>query len=689
MAYSTQTAVSDGTLKTLPLSIDYLDRNDISVYFNNTLAQAGVVWSWVGTTDKIITFTNKVPQGTTVTVKRSTAVAALYHSFSAGAQFTAGTLDESLRQTLLVAQEFSESSSIASDDMPLPVGSQAAPGKSTKYARADHVHVGMTGGSVGSVTYDTLTGNGAQTAFPLSNTPVLKSTTQVFIDSVYQNKSAYSLSGNTITFDEAPASGAVVEVITITIGGGKASDVQVAETSDLLATNTGGNVQGALQWLAATALNFIPGLANTVTRTVKAKLLERVSVLDFGADPTGVLDSTVALQKARDYIAAKRAVLVFPQGTYKYTVSPNWAIYHSRVEFEGEVRLRYVGTGDAVIFDASASDAVTFIPKHCYGVKWGWTNRPIIEAMATSANGVYCRAMHHCKIGARVAGCGTNSAALRTEFAVCSEFDIEASGNVEGWFVDSNGTTAIPQYGYNLGRRNPGETTSYCTFVNPIVEGPKIGCQLEFTLGNVFLGGTFEACTQYGVYGSRNSSQDKFYGTDFEVNTTADVYDMGTDLLLHHCDTYTQLSLGTQSVNAHVIGGRHAKVLFDTGCKNAVGRDFTFDRFLSGTANLTDAGTGTLLTGIRKGDGTMYMQGTLAFAGSTIQNAASGVLSVTVTGARLGDKVIAACSANLQGLIMSAYVTAANNVNVYLYNPTGAAVTIPACSVTASALRGQ
>lgn len=51
---------------------------------------------------------------------------------------------------------------------------------------------------------------------------------------------------------------------------------------------------------------------NTVARTVESKLRERVSVLDYGADPTGVSDSSAAFQKACD----EAAVVHVPRGIY-------------------------------------------------------------------------------------------------------------------------------------------------------------------------------------------------------------------------------------------------------------------------------------------------------------------------------------------------------------------------------------
>jgi hypothetical protein len=60
-------------------------------------------------------------------------------------------------------------------------------------------------------------------------------------------------------------------------------------------------------------IGFIQSGIGAVARTVLDKGRESVSVLDFGADPTGVADSTVAIQAA---IGASKKVY-FPVGVYK------------------------------------------------------------------------------------------------------------------------------------------------------------------------------------------------------------------------------------------------------------------------------------------------------------------------------------------------------------------------------------
>lgn len=118
MAQSTQRVVSDGTLVLLDLSINYLDRSEITVYFDEVLTTA---WAWVGGTAKQITFSHAVPNGVEVLVKRTTDISKLRHEFSKGAAFTAEVLDEGLTQVLHIAQEAYEDN-LALPELVIPDG---------------------------------------------------------------------------------------------------------------------------------------------------------------------------------------------------------------------------------------------------------------------------------------------------------------------------------------------------------------------------------------------------------------------------------------------------------------------------------------------------------------------------------------------------------------------------------------
>ena len=91
---------------------------------------------------------------------------------------------------------------------------------------------GGGGGSSSTVTVDSFTGTGSQTNFTLSVAPTGVNYTFVTIDGVVQRRTyTYSVSGTTLTFTEAPASGAGIEVVTYSVTiAGVASQLSVGRT---------------------------------------------------------------------------------------------------------------------------------------------------------------------------------------------------------------------------------------------------------------------------------------------------------------------------------------------------------------------------------------------------------------------------------------------------------------------------
>jgi len=79
---------------------------------------------------------------------------------------------------------------------------------------------GGGGGTPLTATVDTFTGNGYGTAFNLSVTPISINYTTAVVGGVSQPRSAYSIVGTTLTFTSAPENGQIVEVTTLSGGGG-------------------------------------------------------------------------------------------------------------------------------------------------------------------------------------------------------------------------------------------------------------------------------------------------------------------------------------------------------------------------------------------------------------------------------------------------------------------------------------
>lgn len=96
----------------------------------------------------------------------------------------------------------------SADDVKLVAGSNI-----TITPVGDNVTIASTasGGGATNLIIDTVSGDGSTVAFPLSNTITNENNVQVYIDGVYQSKSNYSTSSNTLTFSTAPSNGASIE----------------------------------------------------------------------------------------------------------------------------------------------------------------------------------------------------------------------------------------------------------------------------------------------------------------------------------------------------------------------------------------------------------------------------------------------------------------------------------------------
>lgn len=110
MAFSTQRAVSDGTLVLLGVSIEYIKQADISVFYDGLPAD-DATWNWVGSTTNIA-FTPAVPNGVEVLLKRTTQIDKVINRFTAGAGFNNASMDTDFAQMLYLNQEAVEGAAL-------------------------------------------------------------------------------------------------------------------------------------------------------------------------------------------------------------------------------------------------------------------------------------------------------------------------------------------------------------------------------------------------------------------------------------------------------------------------------------------------------------------------------------------------------------------------------------------------
>ena len=321
----------------------------------------------------------------------------------------------------------------------------------------------------------------------------------------------------------------------------------------------------------------------------------KIDVRQFGVKTETGFDNSSRLLAVRDHVASSKKTLVVPAGVYEYSVSPNWDIPHLSIEVVGEVRFRYTGTEDAFIINDSTY-------KGLYGLNIG--PKPIIiEAQATAKNGVYINAVHHSDLRFNVRGCGAEYAGMRIDFAVCSRFpnftvsNNQNGGSVQGWYLG-----ARPKYGLYLTRRivpwSEIDTCSYCLFENPILEGMPKGAYLDYAMGNIFIGGTMEGCSEDGAYLTANAFANKWYGTDFEANTEHDVYCLGRQNQFTDIDTLYLLTFDGIAHDNRVLGGNHNQISLTSGTySNQVG-NLVVNRGSAG-GTVSDESSGNRIFNIR------------------------------------------------------------------------------------------
>lgn len=323
--------------------------------------------------------------------------------------------------------------------------------------------------------------------------------------------------------------------------------------------------------------SIIVGLAGQRWKNVDV----RIDVRGWGILNDGATDNTARMLALRAHVlalsaAGKRVELTWPAGQYIYSQSPNWAISGLVMRAAGEVWMIHIGSGEAMLFDGS------YVEGGVRGIIVEGDFR--VYPNAGSTQGILIQYCHVSDIRLTSKGAGTGFQAIFIESCVCTVFRIRASTNDGGWYN-------TPTMALYVSQAEPGLQTSYCLFINPVLEGSPIAAFLDGAMGNTFLGGTLEATTNIGLQLTGNAIQNKFYTIDFEENANYDVFCEGLNNEFISCDTLKRLTIAAGNGNM-VFGGLHQLVEVLAPADRTLLSSFKYNR-VSGTAYPTDAGTRT------------------------------------------------------------------------------------------------
>lgn len=453
---------------------------------------------------------------------------------------------------------------------------------------------------------------------------------QVFVDGVnqYVGSSYLETDNNTVTFTQGLHEGALV----------KFSTVQTLSTVDTSSAN----------------ILFTQGGTGAVTRSVQSRLRETVSVKDFGAVGNGIADDTVAIQNAVNYASSIGGSTVLLQGTFKVSNSINVPNY-----------VRLMGGGRTVTrIEAAANNFSIFkvyrppgsVPALAQSI--GFYNMTIVGTGAgngctgielTNAQGVI---IEQVEIAICTDGIFLNKSAGESyfhevrscQFASC--FNAITFGGAANRNTFTTNTYTNCQVAFDFSRY--GNVSETNVFINENVEG----CYNTFEWGAVVYGQTWIGLTV------ENPASNGYVCT---------VKDPGRQLFVNLglIPAPNPAAVDFYKINANystLIGSKNSSAGYSYGLRFA-----------------EEAALYVGLVNYAKWGNTGYT--------GTISAGASAAVTITVTGAAVGDLVKVSANKDLLGCVLSGWVSSADTVTVRIQNATTGSVSLSSVNITAAVER--
>ncbi len=334
---------------------------------------------------------------------------------------------------------------------------------------------------------------------------------------------------------------------------------------------------------------------SSTRRDLSARFANVLNAKDYGATGDGVTDDTTAIAAVRTAaIAALPCTIYFPKGTYLFSSLSSFAKAGLTLRGEGSAQtvLKHTGSGTAIDVDAFAGN----------GAAAPFLNRVNLESLTIEGNtnttilvlaqGIARSAWRD--VNLRVANAATGIAAHFKGVMLCRFESLVCS-------TDIASMSAVPSEGLRMEagtRESGGGSVGNCTnnvFVNCYMEGMPIGWRLTGADQSLFVGGSAESNTTYGVLIATGSRFNTFVGCAFEsAASTADVSDGGQCNRYLNCYSAKKLFFASTSRGCTVEGGFHERLETEAGATRSRFLDATFNHWSTGSGGFVDGGTGTI-----------------------------------------------------------------------------------------------
>lgn len=314
----------------------------------------------------------------------------------------------------------------------------------------------------------------------------------------------------------------------------------------------------------------------------------------FGARPVTGFNNTTAFASIESFLRAELAAfrklptVWLNAGTYESSLAPNWGIQGAMILNRGKVKIRGTGTGSVMILDAGAAFG-TNLTELTIGTGSGFIfeNGPTATSPTVFVQNVYLS-----EIRGRVWGAGLAQAGWSILGCVLSKFWIASTPTessketpadyINGWYLGGK-----PVSGKTVSQSAANAQSAYNIFYNWLGAACVFGMFIDSTLGNVWIGGDNEFCTDTGAVITALAFGNRTYGLNGEVNTTSDLTCSGSfnEMSMDSAKFFFAGGSGNK-----LIGGMHDQITISGGTGNFVG-GVIYGRGLSGNLVIADSGT--------------------------------------------------------------------------------------------------